>query len=222
VLERLQAQLQLLDQLRRPRLLEVAPEAPERLQALVQAPTDGGGRFEWIAARQPWRHCTAEQRLDWLKTLTDLAAPGASARLLFSHPLLGPAGSLSELLGPGSGGSARRLLESAALSEQSWLAGEAVMAEQVRQELEALGWSVQQRIWEERLDLPLGEGLLQRWFGEAAGYRQHLASVLPAPGRKRLEALFRERRGASLPQPLRHTLLLAQRPAVSGSRRVKP
>nr|WP_254217100.1 AAA family ATPase [Synechococcus sp. CCY 9618] len=211
VLERLQAQLQLLDQLRRPRLLAVAPDAPEGLEALGADPC-GGGRFEWIAARQPWRHCTAAQRLAWLEALTALAVPGARARLLFSHPLLGPAGSLQQLLGPANEGAAPGALTTAAASEQDWLAGEGDQAGQVRAGMEALGWSVQQRVWEEALDLPLSETLLERWFGKGASYRRHLAAVLPAPERRRLETLFRARRGASLPQPLRHTLLLARHP----------
>jgi len=83
----------------------------------------------------------------------------------------------------------------------------------VQKSLEGLGWSVEQRIWEEPLELPLSDALLERWFARGASYRKRLASLLPAAGRKHLEALFRERRGAALPQPLGHKLLLAQRHA---------
>jgi putative ATPase len=189
----------------------VAPEAPEQLLALLPPPPDGQGRFEWVAARQPWRRCSAAQRLAWLEALTALASPAAQARLLFTHPLLGPAGSLREHLGPGAGPSRHADLEAAAAREPDWLAGEGDLADQVREGLETLGWRVQQRSWEEALELPLSEALLERWFGRGSSYRQHLASVLPAAGRQRLVALFRERRGVSLPQPLRHTLLLARR-----------
>ncbi len=212
VLDRLQAQLQLLDQLRRPRLLAVAPAAPERLLALLSEPAGGNGRFEWIVARQPWRRCTAAQRLAWLEAITTLAAPGAMARLLFTHPLLGPAGSLDQLLGPSTGGGDRGALTTAAASEQDWLVGEGDQADQVQAGLKALGWSVQQNFWEEALDLPLSEALLERWFGKGASYRKHLAASLSGTDLKRLEALFRDRRGTSLPQPLRHCLLRARRP----------
>jgi len=211
VLDRLQAQLQLLDQLRRPRLLASAPEAPEPLQAQLEPWPREEGRFEWIAARQPWRGCTAEQRRAWLELLTGLAAPGARARLLFTHPLLGPAGSLRAHLGGSGAGEAQGALDTVAAREQEWRTGEVELADRVQEGLEALGWSVQRRFWEEALELPLGDAVLERWFGRQASYRGHLASVLPAAGLRRLEALFRERRGAALPQPLGHTLLLARR-----------
>ncbi|MEA5441319.1 AAA family ATPase [Cyanobium gracile] len=210
VLDRLQAQLQLLDQLRRPRLLTVAPDAPDQLQTQLAAPL-GEGRFEWIAARQPWRLCSAEQRLAWLEQLTALAAPGARARLLFTHPLQGPAGSLRAHLGSTPAGTALAVLESAASKEQEWLAGDVEMADRVQEGLEALGWSVQRHVWEEALELPLSDALLERWFGKEASYRKHLAAALPAADRKGLESLFRERRGTNLPQPLGHILLLAHR-----------
>ncbi len=210
VLDRLQAQLQLLDQLRRPRLLAAAPEAPEPLQAQLEPWPKEEGRFEWIAARQPWRGCTAEQRRAWLELLTALAAPGAWARLLFTHPLLGPAGSLRAHLGDSGAGEAGDALDTAASREQEWRTGEVELADRVQEGLEALGWSVQRRFWEEALELPLSDAVLERWFGGQAAYRGHLASVLPAAGLRRLEALFRERRGAALPQPLGHTLLLAR------------
>lgn len=211
VVDRLQAQLQLLDQLRRPRLLVVAPDAPDQLQAQLADPPEAEGRFEWIAARQPWRGCSPPQRLAWLGQLTALAAPGARARLLFTHPLLGPAGSLRAHLGSNLTGTAPAMLEAAASREQEWLAADAALADRVQEDLEALGWSVQRHFWEEALDLPLSDALLERWFGKEASYRKHLAGALPASGRQRLETLFRERRGISLPQPLGHTLLLAHR-----------
>jgi putative ATPase len=106
------------------------------------------------------------------------------------------------------------VLARAATREQAWLAGDAELANRVQEGLESLGWSVQRRFWEEALDLPLSDALLERWFGAEASYRKHLAAGLPAAGHKDLEALFRERSGVSLPQPLGHTLLLAQRSAV--------
>jgi putative ATPase len=125
--------------------------------------------------------------------------------------LLGPAGSLRAHLLSRDAGNVPAVLESAADREQAWLTGDAGLADGVQEGLEALGWRVQRRFWEEGLDLPLSDALLERWFGAGASYRKHLASALPAAGRKGLEALFRERRGVSLPQPLGHNLLLAHR-----------
>ena len=102
-------------------------------------------------------------------------------------------------------------LENAAPREQEWLTGYAQLADRVQEGLESLGCSVQRRFWEEPLNLPLGDALLERWFGAEASYRKHLAAALTASGLQRLEALFRDRRGVSLPQPLGHTLVLAHK-----------
>ena len=207
VRERLEGQLQLLDQLRRPRLLEVPPENPEQLEAQLEP----AHRFEWFAARQPFRGLDPAGREAWLEQLTQRAAPGARARLLFSHPTLGPAGSLGAWLerqlsraGPA---------EEAALAEARAAEGTAVEAQAlqaVREGLERRGWRVRLESWEEELELPLGEGLLQRWFAPGAAYRRRLENDLEPSGCEALSALFHRHRGALLPQPLHHTLLLAE------------
>ncbi|MEI6615802.1 MAG: AAA family ATPase, partial [Cyanobium sp. ELA507] len=99
--QRLEAQLQVLDALRRPRLLTLQPERPTSLATQLES----GERFEWIAARQPFRGLDAGAQAAWLEALTALAAPGAGGRWLFSRPRLGPAGSLAAL---GAAASARR------------------------------------------------------------------------------------------------------------------
>ena len=213
VRERLEGQLQVLDQLRRPRLLEVPPEQPERLAAQL----DPAQRFEWFAARQPFRGLDASAREGWLEQLTQRAAPRARAHWLFTHPSLGPAGSLGAWLE--RQGAAQRSTTAAAeaealaqaiAAERPALVADAGAAQAVREGLERRGWVVRQESWGEELDLPLGEGLLQRWFGPAADYRQRLEADLDAPAREALATLFRRHLGALLPQPLQHTLLRAE------------
>jgi putative ATPase len=215
-LQRLAAQLQVLDALRRPRLLEVAPEDPAGLSNAVEE----GLRFEWIAARQPFRRLGADQRRVWLEQLTSLAAPGARGRWLFSHPRLGPAGSLLAALAGGRQAQpsepARRLLEAAVPLEQAWLGGAAGKGDDsagversaaVRQDLEQLGWQVSEDAWEETLELQLDATLLQRWFGAGATYRRRLEVGLNRQQASDLEGLFREQLGIVLPQPMGHRLL---------------
>lgn len=96
-LERLGAQLEMLDSLRRPQLLLAPFGEPEALERQLEP----GLRFETIAARHPWRGASPELIDAWLGALERLASPGAELRLLFSQPRLGPAGALLEL--PGSG-----------------------------------------------------------------------------------------------------------------------
>ncbi|MFN9637090.1 MAG: AAA family ATPase, partial [Synechococcaceae cyanobacterium] len=217
---RLEGQLQLLDQLRRPQLLTVPPEQPQQLAAALEA----GHRLEWFVGRQPFRGLAAATREAWLEQLTALAAPHARVRLLFSRPLLGPAGSLAAWLerqGRGGGQGIRQrddegragavVLAQAVAAEGAAVAAEAETAAAVQQGLEARGWRVRLERWEEELELPLGEKMLQRWFGAEADYRRQLATQLDVGAVASLAERFHRHSGTLLPQPLQHTLLLAER-----------
>jgi putative ATPase len=215
--QRLEAQLQVLDALRRPRLLEVAPENPAGLKEALEP----GMRFEWIAARQPFRRLEGDQRRVWLELITALAVPGARGRGLFSSPRLGPAGSLLAALTGGRQTQppepARNLLEAAIPLEQAWLGGTegnaAAGGERsaaVRQELVELGWQVNEDAWEETLELRLDAPLLQRWFGAEATYRRQLEAELDPQRASALEGLFRGQLGIALPQPMSHRLLCSR------------
>ena len=107
-----------------------------------------------------------------------------------------------------------QLLRRAVAVENRWLA----QRRAIHAELEALlgqaGWQVGRESWDERLRLTLGDGLLQRWFHPRADYRAHLGlDPQTAADGEALEALFRRHRGLELPQPLRHSLLKAERRA---------
>ena len=65
--------------------------------------------------------------------------------------------------------------------------------------------------WEESLGLRLGDALLQRWFGPVAEYRSPLAGALDPRDVAAVEALFQRHRGLTLPQPLQHRLIRADR-----------
>ncbi|MFM7311826.1 MAG: recombination protein RarA, partial [Cyanobium sp.] len=204
-LQRLQAQLQVLDDLQRPQLLQ-APLAELGRQL------EPGQAYEWIAGRHPWRGA-GDQRLQRdLKALSGLAAPTARLRLLFTKPLLGPAGAaLAVLQGQASGGAGalaaeRRSLEAAAALEPGWLPSDPESAE-VATRLQAQGWHLETEQWEEDLILPLGPELLQRWFAAAAPYRRQLEQALgPATG-ETVHRLLRSLEGQGLPQRLQHRLL---------------
>jgi putative ATPase len=206
--DRLEGQLQVLDQLRRPRLLAVSPDRPEQLGTQLHPEH----RFEWFAGRQPFRGLAAGRREAWLDQLTALAAPRARARLLFTSPLLGPAGSLAAWLErQGGNPSEREALVPSLVPESGALAAEAELAEQVRQGLERRGWRIQAESWSEELAVPLGESLIQRWLGAEGDYRRQLEAHLEAAALEALTDLFRRHRGALLPQRLGHTLLRAER-----------
>lgn len=209
-LERLKAQLEVLDDLRRPQLLLSPVGAPEPLEQQLEP----GQRFERIAARHPWRGCTAEEVEGWLDGLTRLASPGAELRLLFSQPQLGPAGALAELLRQRPASHDKTLLsrlEALAQSEQAWLRSTPDL-DAVASGLLRRGWRLEPHLWSEALNLELSEAVISRWFEPSAPYRQHLEQ---APGASVSEALRQEflaRRGQALPQRLEHRLLIARLP----------
>lgn len=211
VRQRLEAQLQVLDEMRRPRLLLVPPRDPRALVEQLQP----GEHFEWIVARQPFRGLDAEAIETWLDRLAELATPRAHARLLFSRPLLGPAGGLEELLSRahnGAGEQQRQLLEAARDPEAAWLAQQGDPLEAVGRGMERRGWRIRQESWREELGLALGAAVLQRWFGDDAQYRRCLEPAMGCGPLDALAKLFQRQGGAVLPQRLEHTLLHAASP----------
>jgi len=197
--QRLLAQLQVLDALRQ-------PEVVVGLQQLK-------GPFERIAARQ-LPITSASTATAWLVPLTGLSAPQAELRLLQSEAMLGPVGGL--LQGWDQGSSAEdpaaaiplAKLEQLARAETSWMRSS---AHDLQPTLHTLGWQTQRRSWEEALQLDLHTGVLKRWFAAGQPYALLLEQQgLSAPERRWLERQFGQRLAQSLPQRVRHHLLIAQ------------
>ncbi|MEB3317519.1 MAG: AAA family ATPase [Cyanobacteriota bacterium] len=204
--EALEAQLQVLDPLVQPRLVLTPDDDPRPLRALAQP----GGRFEWIVARQPRLEHTVAGTPAWAEVLSELAAPGAHLRLLFSQPRLGPATALRSLLTtPGGAATAEAsLLDRVVAAEARELQSHAVPPATLVAELGRRGWRLAERSWEEALDLPLAERLLVRWFADAAPYRASLLAAGMAPAElTTLRRWFQSHLGARLPQRLGHGVL---------------
>lgn len=211
--QRLQAQSQLLDSLRSPRLLLLEPTRPDHLSEALES----GERFEWLVSRAPFQGLAPALWHQWLEELDRLASPRAQWRLLLSGPLLGPAGALAELLTrPGGSGAPLadttlpELLHRVSLEEEAWLTPAPGSAE-LTAALEALHWQVELESWQESLTLELCETTCQRWFGPGAAYRSRLETVIHAAEITRVEAGFRGQLRALLPQRLRHQRLVARR-----------
>jgi putative ATPase len=208
--ERLQAQLQVLDALQRPQIRNAS------LMDLAAA-LEPGQQFEWIAARHPWRDSSAAELKRQITALTALAAPQAELRLLFTTPLLGPAGAvlamgepngarLSDMPAPLQG-----TLETLALQEALWLAAPP-QPQQLVALLRRQGWQSELSSWEERLELPLTAGLLERWFLPGARYLTQLEKQCSPAEIALLQQRLRSLEGQRLPQRLKHQLLVARRP----------
>jgi putative ATPase len=208
-LERLEAQLQILDPLVKPQMMVVPPDRPQVLGDLLQP----GGCFEWIVGRQPNLPTDPQE---WVATLSALAAPGAHLRLLFSQPRIGPATALLSLL-PSPGGAnppIPPLLERAGVIEAEGLGQQELVPPGWLSALEHQGWQLQQQAWEESLELPLAERLLERWFGACVPYRASLvAAGWTLQEMEALRSLFTAHLGARLPQLLGHGVLEGRWPA---------
>lgn len=208
---RLEAQLQVLDQLRRPRLLCVPSDQPEALIATLEP----GERFEWIVGRSPFQELGPPGLAAWLDRIDELAAPQAQIRLLQSLPLIGPAGALTELVRQRQRSMPRELatlLQQAAAWESGALAN-GPGADALQHGLEARGWRVASEQWREPLSVTLSAGLRQRWFGEGASYGRQLSAALDSTSTGRLEQLCADLEGAEMAQALQHTLLVAMKKA---------
>ncbi|MEB3185672.1 MAG: AAA family ATPase [Cyanobacteriota bacterium] len=204
---RLEAQLQLLDALRRPRLLTAAEREPRALASQLQ------GQFEWVAARQPFRGLDQAAIGAWIEALAPFLAPGAHWRLLFSQPRLGPAGAL-QALAEGSADPLSRLLGDLTAIEAQALELERAPAAISQRLLEQRGLQVSLEQWEEQLSLRLSAALIERWLAKASPWRRQLLQVGGRRlGKAELELLrqgFSARLGQALPQRLEHRLLIAR------------
>ena len=223
--QRLEGQLQILDQLRRPHLLLISNHDPEQLVTGLELAPGEEERFEWLVARQPFRNCSRESIEAWLDLLTRLAAHSGQARFLFSQPLRGPAASLLQQLNtrisrrdqisntrdPKTGPVDLHTLQRLVPLETGWLKNSAPDAGSVATHLERRGWQVQTETWQESVQIPIAGNLLERWFGAKADYRHHLEQHLETGEIAGLEALFRLNKATTLPLPLVHTLLVARR-----------
>jgi putative ATPase len=203
--EALESQLQLLDPLLRPTVLVAAEEDPRPLRDLARP----GGRFEWIVARQPRLERSAMDGAGWAETLTSLAAPEARLRLLFSQPRLGPATALRSLLASRGGAwTGSPLLERVLEAEARELERRPLIPTALETELRRLGWHLGERTWEETLELPLAERLLDRWFADSAPYRASLEAEGVEIGElAELRRWFQHHLGARLPQRVSHGVL---------------
>jgi len=199
--ERLQSQLRVLDSLRQPLIVS------QPLKQLGQA-IDAEMRFEWIAARHPFRDLEGSQLNEAIDALNHWAAPAAQLRLLFSQPQLGPATALLSVANLPD--TLRITLESVQPMEASWMEHPPDL-EQVSASLEPGSWTLRWQRWIEPLELSLNAGLIERWLGAKAHYRSNLSNVLTSNQLKTLEQQLHVLIGSRLPQQLQHHLLIAKR-----------
>ena len=141
--QRLDAQLQLLDPLHQPTVLD-NPKGLDRFKA--------DHRFEVLGGRLNAQDlCSPELETSW-KTLSARAMPDAQLRLLFSEPQLGPAAAVLELVdNDATDPNLLQALNSLAQRECDWLSQEK-QRERLLSTLDTNGWTIQTSSWQESAD----------------------------------------------------------------------
>ena len=229
--ERLAAQLQLLDALRQPQVVVCPPDQPEVLTSNLQAK---GARFEWIAARQPWRQLEPGGVEAWLTALEGLISPQGQWRLLFSTPRIGPATGLlaalkaEETTRPTAARTAATLPKTYEnfqadlidlLSELAGQEGAGLESGEANQQivsswLGSRGWTVTREQWNESLELEISPARIDRWLADGSSYRSQLEALGNQPlstGQIRLlHRGFGQRLNQAIPQQLTHHLVMAR------------
>jgi putative ATPase len=211
--ERLAAQLQLLDALRQPQVVVCPPDQPEVLTSHLQAK---GTRFEWIAARQPWRELEPSGVEAWLEALGGLISPQGQWRLLFSAPRIGPATGLLAALKTQPIAQADLIDLLRQLADQEGALLEAGEANQriASGWLASRGWTVTNEHWNETLELEISAPRIGRWLGEGSSYRSQLEALgnppLTATQLQLLHEGFGQRLNQTIPQQLTHHLVMAR------------
>jgi putative ATPase len=188
-LERIKAQLQVLDPLQQPTLMEAPAHA---LQGL------GNQRFELLIGRNLLQGANDATLQRWAGQLEDLLYSDAEVHLLSSHPQGGPA----ELIGSEH----KDLIE----AEQRWLAERQSLGH-LQELLKAAGWNMTLESWSDQVNLQLDPMLLTRWFSEQATYRQWMQSQVDNDALTSLAESYQRRLGTKLRQTISHQHLIARR-----------
>ena len=211
VAERLGAQLELLDTMRRPRLLCLDDR---QLSGLAEEQ----GRFEWILARNPAPGLDGTSLDQWAATLATLLMPAGRIQLLFSQARLGPAAALLAVLQRQEKGAAPKpedadtlALERIQLAEATAMArlGE-VRVQQVAAALERSGLTVaSDALPGEQLTLQLSAAAINRWCDPRGAYRATLRTLADTDW-EAFQRLLNRMKATALPQPLDHWCLKAR------------
>ncbi|MGB1775960.1 MAG: recombination protein RarA, partial [Synechococcus sp.] len=190
--ERLRAQLELLDPSQQPQLLQ------GDLEQLQNLPVHQ--RFEWIGGRLTSRDFPGLSGNSLLQRLSAVSQPGTQLRLMISHADAGPA---TTLLSEAKAVTDDEREQLTAVLQQE----ESLLGRQWQRLMPPAnsGWRMETSQWQEPLLLPGGQALAQRWLEEGSPYRSQL-DALDADALALLRALLKRRGDQPLRLPMQHRL----------------
>ena len=197
---RLLAQLDLLDPMIRPELMDGNCDAVNELPAQHQ--------FEWIGGRVSSQDFAGLEMQKLWNVISQRCTDETGLRLLISYAGIGPAEALLQLLeSKGNNLAERELLAPLIALEHTWLESQRLDVS-LAQNLQALGWQLEWEQWEEPLSLQLDEDLEHRWLSKGSPYRELMAKHASSENLNSLQRILRSLRGKKLPQRLIHQRII--------------
>ncbi|MDP6197310.1 MAG: AAA family ATPase, partial [Prochlorococcaceae cyanobacterium ETNP18_MAG_17] len=191
---RLLAQLDLLDPMIRPELMDGNCDAVNELPAQHQ--------FEWIGGRVSSQDFAGLEMQKLWNVISQRCTDETGLRLLISYAGIGPAEALLQLLeSKGNNLAERELLAPLIALEHTWLESQRLDVS-LAQNLQELGWQLELEQWEEPLSLQLDEDLEHRWLSKGSPYRELMAKHASSENLNSLQRILRSLRGKKLPQRL--------------------
>ena len=197
---RLLAQLDLLDPMIRPELMDGNCDAVNELPAQHQ--------FEWIGGRVSSQDFAGLEMQKLWNVISQRCTDETGLRLLISYAGIGPAEALLQLLeSKGNNLAERELLAPLIALEHTWLESQRLDVS-LAQNLQELGWQLELEQWEEPLSLQLDEDLEHRWLSKGSPYRELMAKHASLENLNSLQRILRSLRGKKLPQRLIHQRII--------------
>ena len=199
---KLEAQLQVLDQLQKPIIYQTEPHCLDQLHLQLQE----GEKFELIIGRNLLKGATPSEREKWLNQLDLLLTEDGRLTFLNSHRELGPL----NLLTMGSLGWVNSLQIEMCQLEKEWLNNEA-FNQPLENLLKSSGWVASVDKWLEQVEFIISPQLLEQWFNPESKYRCWWLNNFAAELLTELENCYQHQLGVKLIQPLIHQRLTAQK-----------
>ena len=200
---RLLAELEFLDPLERPLLIDSKVESIKKLQDNL--------KFEVIGGRIPWKIFSKTNFSEMWPIITEKCTLNAELSLIISTPCSGPALSIKESLNVSSNNEKTdfSLLGDLILKEDRWLNKQDQKDKFIRQ-LEKLGWNISSEEWTEVVHQKVDSSVIERWLHEGSEYRQIILKSYKEETLAPLKELFKKLEGVTIKQKLIHTKLLAK------------
>ena len=193
---RLSAEIELLDFLERPLLIDESSKALNELSSDLA--------FECVGGRIYWKDLTGNKINDIWQAITSKCAENTSLRLLSSTSSIGPAESLKELL-QDKGLIIDQFLDEIIEKERDWMSSQS-LENILLDSLRELGWHVEIESWQEDLALEINEDLESRWLSREAKYRSLLTQYFSPDYINKFRELLKKLKSNTLKQTMEHRI----------------